>query len=141
MIFGEWLKSTLKSKKLSQIKLANFLSNRGHKVTAQHVNKWCKGEYEPNRKHLEEIYNFLEVRYPPSGKDEYKAKIKIDKKDRENDNSDIPNKISKEDTMSETQKDRYIALLEVENKRLNARIAELEDKKSGKTKRQGRQTS
>jgi transcriptional regulator with XRE-family HTH domain len=141
MIFGEWLKSTLKSKKLSQIKLANFLSNRGHKVTAQHVNKWCKGEYEPNRKHLEEIYNFLEERYPSSSKGEYKTKIKIDKKDSENDNSGIPNKISKEDTMSETQKDRFIAFLEAENKRLNAKISELEGKKSGKAKRQGRQPS
>lgn len=46
-----------------------------------------------------------------------------------------------EDTLFESQKDRFIALLEAENKRLNARILELEDKKSGKTKRQGRQPS
>ena len=141
MIFGGWLKSTLKSKKLSQIKLANFLSNHGHKVTAQHVNKWCKGEYEPNRKHIEEIYNFLGERYPSPSDGENKAKIKIDKKERENDNSDIPSKISKEDIMSETQKDRFIALLEAENKRLNARISELENIKPGKSKRQGRQSS
>jgi len=41
--------------------------------------------------------------------------------------------------MSESQKDRFIALLEAENKRLNTKISELENKKPGKSKRQGRQ--
>ncbi len=61
MILGDRIRSSRKSRGLSQIELAKLIVEAGGKATAQQISSWERGSFSPNHKNLLSICEILSL--------------------------------------------------------------------------------